>query len=88
MMKTVLFLSTVALLASAASAQQNTTVQSYTKSDGTYVQSYNRTAPDSTRTNNYSSSPNVNPYTGEHGTVNPYAPKPPSNPYAPKKSPY
>lgn len=43
-------------------------VGSYTKSDGTYVGSHMRTAPNQTESDNYSTSPNVNPYTGKVGT--------------------
>ena len=43
-------------------------VQGYTKSNGTYVQSYQRTAPNTTRNDNYSTVGNVNPYTGTYGT--------------------
>lgn len=43
-------------------------VRGYTRSDGTYVQPHYRTAPDSTKSNNYSTYPNVNPYTGQTGT--------------------
>ncbi len=38
----------------------------------TYVEPYHRTSPDSTRTNNYDTSPNVNPWTGKQGTDSPY----------------
>jgi len=43
-------------------------VKSYIKSDGTYVESYIRTAPNETTEDNYSTSPNINPYTGQIGT--------------------
>lgn len=59
-------------LATPAVAQVH--VRGYTRSDGTYVAPYERTAPDRSIYNNYSTSPNVNPYTGQQGTVNPYAP--------------
>ena len=49
-------------------------VRGYTTKNGTYVAPSHRTAPDSTRTNNWSSRPNVNPYTGKIGTKDPYAP--------------
>ena len=48
-------------------------VSGYTKRDGTYVQPHYQTAPDSTKVNNWSSKPNVNPYTGQEGTKDPYA---------------
>lgn len=46
-------------------------VNGYTRSDGTYVQSYERTNPNSTRDDNYSTRGNTNPYTGQQGTQNP-----------------
>jgi hypothetical protein len=49
-------------------------VQPTVKKDGTYVEGHYRTGPNSTRTDNYSSKPNVNPYTGKSGTIDPYAP--------------
>ncbi|MGE3064993.1 MAG: hypothetical protein AB7K67_05380 [Hyphomicrobiaceae bacterium] len=49
-------------------------VRGYTRNDGQYVEPYHRTNPDNNRFNNYSTQGNVNPYTGQAGTVNPYAP--------------
>lgn len=46
-------------------------VNGYTKSDGTYVQPYTRTSPNNTINDNYSTRPNVNPYTGQPGTRQP-----------------
>ena len=46
-------------------------VSGYTRSNGTYVEPYHRTAPDSNPYNNYSTQGNVNPYTGEVGHKNP-----------------
>lgn len=51
-------------------------VKGYTKTDGTYVDSYTRTAPDNTINNNWSTQGNTNPYTGIVGTV-------PQNSYQP-----
>lgn len=48
-------------------------VNSYTRSDGTFVQSHYRTAPNYSRSDNWSSSGNYNPYTGAAGTRNPYS---------------
>ena len=45
-------------------------VNGYTRSDGTYVQSYHRSSADSTQLNNYSTRGNTNPYSGQTGTVN------------------
>lgn len=43
-------------------------VNGYYRTNGTYVQSYYRTSPDSTVNNNYSTVGNINPYTGREGT--------------------
>lgn len=43
-------------------------VRGYYRKDGTYVAPHYRTAPDSSRSNNYSHKGNVNPYTGKRGT--------------------
>jgi len=40
---------------------------------GTYVAPSYRTAPNQTKTDNWSSKQNVNPYTGKAGTKDPYA---------------
>ncbi|MCI1272840.1 MAG: hypothetical protein LKG27_00190 [Clostridiaceae bacterium] len=47
-------------------------VNGYMRRDGTYVQGYNRSTPNETRLDNYSTRGNYNPYTGKEGTVNPY----------------
>ena len=46
-------------------------VNGYTRRDGTYVQGHYRTNPNSTNTDNYSTKPNVNPWTGKPGTIEP-----------------
>ena len=47
-------------------------VSGYTKKNGAYVDPHQRSAPDTNSNNNWSSKPNVNPYTGKQGTqVNP-----------------
>jgi hypothetical protein len=56
-----------ALLAISSTASAGQRVNGYTRSDGTYVQPYYRSAPDSSNTNNYSYQGNVNPYTGQTG---------------------
>jgi hypothetical protein len=43
-------------------------VSSYTKKDGTYVQSHYRSSPDGNFQNNWSTKGNVNPHTGMAGT--------------------
>lgn len=66
-------------------------VKGYTRSNGTYVAPYVRSSPDHSIYNNYSTIPNVNPYTGKAGTVNPYAPSTvysaPSSSYTAPKAP-
>lgn len=42
-------------------------VRGYFRKDGTYVQPHHRSAPDGNFNNNWSTSGNVNPYTGEEG---------------------
>ena len=49
----------------------STYVRGYTRSNGTVVNGYYRTTPNNTINDNYSTKPNVNPYTGKTGTVNP-----------------
>lgn len=67
-------------------------VRGYTRRDGTYVAPHWRSSPDKSYNNNWSVSPNVNPYTGQRGTRaptwnddppprNPYNLNPPVNPY-------
>lgn len=64
----------LALLGIAVTAQaQSHYVRPYTRSDGTYVPGHFQTNPDGSRANNWSSQGNINPYTGQLGTVNPYA---------------
>lgn len=69
---------------SAAAAQYRApvTVRGHTTRDGVYVPPHVRTAPNESRTDNWSSRPNINPYNGKAGTVDPYAPKP-YKPYKP-----
>jgi hypothetical protein len=70
-MKKVILLLAAALSFTAIFSQaleaKDTYVRGYTRSDGTVVQPYYRTAPDNTINNNYSTYPNVNPYTGREG---------------------
>ena len=50
------------------------TVRGYVKRNGTLVMPSHRTSPNATRLDNWSSRPNVNPYTGKPGTKDPFAP--------------
>lgn len=66
----------VALILCASAAEARSVhVRGYTTRRGTYVMPSMRTSPNRTRTDNWSSRPNVNPYTGRKGTKNPYAPR-------------
>lgn len=77
-----MILTLVALsVAAPASAQGYHAVQGYTRSDGTYVAPHMQTNPDGNIYNNWSTQGNVNPFTGQAGTVNPYAPSGSSNFY-------
>lgn len=85
-MKTVLALFVLIALVGVAEAQDQQVKGHYrdTNGDGvkdTYIQPYQRTAPDNTIDNNYSTKGNTNPYTGEQGSVTPqpYHVDPPSN---------
>lgn len=72
------------LAAGTAQAQGSHAVRGYTKADGTYVAPHQATNPNSTKTDNWSSKPNVNPYTGQEGTKDPYKVDPPKAPKPPK----
>lgn len=65
------------LLAGTAMAQGYNQVSPYTRRDGTYVQPHYRTNPDNTVRNNWTTVPNVNPFTGQPGTRSP-TPRAPS----------
>jgi hypothetical protein len=56
------------LFASSTKVEAVTRVRGYYRSNGTYVQSYYRTSPNSYRYDNYSYRGNYNPYTGRTGT--------------------
>ena len=47
---------------------EHTHVDGYTKKDGTYVAPHDRSTPDSTKNNNWSTKGNANPETGKLGT--------------------
>jgi hypothetical protein len=49
------------------SNSQSHGVSGYTRSNGTYVQPYQATNPNSTQRDNYGTSGNYNPYTGHTG---------------------
>lgn len=47
-------------------------VRGYTRKDGTYVAPHYRSSPNSSKSDNYSTRGNYNPYTGKTGTADPY----------------
>ena len=49
-----------------------TRVSGYTRSNGTYVQPHYRTLPNYSIYDNWSTKPNINPFTGRRGTRNPF----------------
>jgi hypothetical protein len=53
----------------AGQAMAQVYVSPHIRSDGTFVQGHVRSAPNSTASDNYSTRGNVNPYTGQAGTV-------------------
>lgn len=67
-MKTIALAITLLLAATAASAQASTHVNGYTRSNGTYVPSHERSGGNSTQSDNWSTKGNTNPYTGQAGT--------------------
>ena len=69
-MKSVVVILLLSITASSAFAGR---VKGYIRKDGTYVPQHQRSAPDSSKLNNYSTEGNVNPYTGKAGKVSPYA---------------
>jgi hypothetical protein len=71
-MKKILFGILLTLFASVGFSQSYNRVNGYIRSNGTYVEPYYRTTPNSTIMDNWSTYPNVNPFNGRTGTVNPY----------------
>jgi hypothetical protein len=86
-MKTFIALVAASVIATAASGQ-STTVRAHTRSDGTYVPSHQRTNPNSTKLDNWSTRGNVNPYNGRVGTVDPYKTPATTSTYKPYKPRY
>tara|TARA_B110000046_G_C12817218_1_gene323789 strand:- start:272 stop:547 length:276 start_codon:yes stop_codon:yes gene_type:complete len=63
-----IFLSIIFVIVLFSSAFADVYVKPYYKSNGTYVQGHYRSSPDSTTSNNWSTTGNTNPYTGKSGT--------------------
>lgn len=70
-MKTITIIATALLIASPAVAK-TVSVKPHITKQGVYKPPSYRTAPNNTKIDNFSSKPNVNPYTGKSGTVDPY----------------
>jgi hypothetical protein len=51
--------------------QKHTYVRPYVKKNGTFVPGHYRTSPNGTNRDNFSTRPNINPYTGKYGYVTP-----------------
>ncbi|MFY4803604.1 hypothetical protein ACOTWC_05965 [Aliarcobacter butzleri] len=64
MMKIVFFV----LLCASINLFADNYVNGYYKSNGTYVNGYTRSSSNSTKSDNFSTYGNVNPYTGKEGT--------------------
>jgi hypothetical protein len=56
------------LLPMASQSAGSHAVKGYIKKDGTYVAPHRQTNSNTTQKDNWSSKPNVNPYTGKKGT--------------------
>ena len=67
-MKKLILTFVVAIIATMSFAQNHVKVNGYYRSNGTYVQPHYRTALNNTVRDNWSTYPNVNPYTGKTGT--------------------
>jgi opacity protein-like surface antigen len=76
----------LALSFTSAAVSKDVYVKPHIRKDGTYVDGHYRTAPDNSKFDNYSTRGNVNPYTGQDGTVDPYKIEP-MKPVAPQPLP-
>ncbi len=93
MKKTMTILATLVIICvTSFLANADVYVRGYYRGSGTYVQPHYRSNPDGNRSNNWSTSPNVNPHTGRIGArhlsnINgfdvPSNPKPSTMPYLP-----
>jgi len=76
-----LLIAAAALTAFTTAACADQYVNGYFRNDGTYVDGHYRSNQNDYTFDNYSSKGNTNPYTGERGTVDPYAYRAPSGGY-------
>ncbi|MBK8768055.1 MAG: hypothetical protein IPM01_27015 [Burkholderiaceae bacterium] len=56
---------------SSSSGSGSNSVSGHVRKDGTYVAPHQRTNPNQTQRDNWTSKPNTNPYTGKDGTKDP-----------------
>ena len=61
----------IAAMSSLPSWAADHSVRGYVKKDGIYVAPHRQTNPNRTKTDNYSTRGNANPYTGKRGTRSP-----------------
>jgi hypothetical protein len=64
-------LTALALMFGSSPAAAQVRQRGYTRRDGTHVAPAQRSRPDRSRQNNYSTRGNVNPHTGQRGTQDP-----------------
>ena len=81
-MKKIIFAAVLTLVSTPALTQSQTHVRGHLRSDGTYVPPHYRTTQNSTRNDNWTTRPNVNPYTGRVGTRAPDYSSPSYRPYS------
>lgn len=72
MKKLALWAAMTALCIATVAEARSVRVKGYFRKDGTYVAPHVRSAPNSSKLDNYSTKGNVNPYTGKTGTVEPW----------------
>lgn len=85
-MRLLIVAAALAALTTAAGADEY--VNGYMRKDGTYVDGHYRSSQNNNSYDNYSAKGNTNPYTGEKGTVDPYAYRAPSTNYGNNMSRY
>lgn len=80
-MQKIIYMFLLSIVACNQNVFADVNVDSYFKSDGTYVKKHYRSDPDGEFNNNWTTKPNVNPYTGKRGTREPRYEGYHSNPY-------
>lgn len=74
-MRATLIAAAIALLFATSAADADQRVKGYTKKNGTYVAPHYRSSANGVKFDNYTTKGNTNPYTGQKGYKDPYAPK-------------